>query len=70
MTPQKPITVAREEYLQSIIKLSNETPLPAFAKIDALNGVINSLQQIAVQEYQQEKDAWEKAQSDTEDKEK
>lgn len=65
----KPITVAREDYAKEIIELTNTTPLPAFAKIDILNGIVKSLEQVAMQEYQAEKEAWDKTQEEEQPKE-
>ena len=66
---QKPLTVAREDYAKEIIECTNTAPLPAFAKIDILNGIIKSLEPVAMQEYQAEKEAWDKAQEEEKPKE-
>ena len=51
---EKPITVARNEYIQQIVALSNQAQLPAFAKIEVLKLCIDELQQIAEQELQRD----------------
>ena len=63
----KPITVAREDFAQALIKLTNETPLPAFVKIDVLSGVTKALEPVAMEEYNREKKAWDESQKEEED---
>ena len=68
---QKPITIAREEYLSSIVTITNGSPLPAFVKIEVLNFVLNQLKNVAEKEYERDlatwKDANEMAEGDTKD---
>jgi len=63
---QKPIILAREEYAKAIIDATNSAPLPAFVKIDVLNGLIQSLNQVAQEEYAREKAEWDKNQNEEE----
>lgn len=63
----KPITVAREDFAQALIKLTNEAPLPAFVKIDVLSGVTKALEPVAMEEYNREKQAWDESQKGEED---
>lgn len=63
----KPITVAREDFAQALIKLTNEAPLPAFVKIDVLSGVTKALEPVAMEEYNREKQAWDESQKEEED---
>lgn len=66
---QKPITLAREDYIQELIRITNEAPLPAFAKIDILNSFVKNLEPLARQEYEREKVAWEEAEAKEEKEE-
>lgn len=66
----KPIQLTREEFAKALSKLVDETPLPAFVKIDVLNGVNQALSVIAGQEYEQAKKYWEKEQQAEAEEEK
>jgi len=56
----KPITLVREDFAKSLLELINNTPLPAFVKVDVLSGFTRTLEQVAMEEYQREKQEWEK----------
>lgn len=43
----KPITIARRDYLHGIVDLSNKSMLPAFVMVDVLERVTNELRQLA-----------------------
>lgn len=50
----KPITIARQEYLDNIVNLSNESPLPAFAKLEVLRLCTIELERVAKEELQRD----------------
>lgn len=50
----KPITIARQEYLDAIVNLSNESTLPAFAKLEVLRVCTIELERIAKEELQRD----------------
>jgi hypothetical protein len=50
----KPITVAYNDYIDQIVKASNEAGLPSFLKIIVLEKVIQELRPIADAEYQRD----------------
>ena len=51
---QKPITVAREDYMKSICDLTNQSGLPAFVVVDILDDVISEMKRIANTELQRD----------------
>ena len=57
---QKPLQLTHKEFVESIEKLLNGSPLPAFVKIGVLNDAIQSLSEIAAQEYDNAERYWEK----------
>lgn len=61
MSINKPITVARQEYIDAIIDLVNSYNLPAFVKKDALDDIVTALQNVAIKEYQSDRAAYDKA---------
>ena len=60
---EKPIQLIREEFATALSKLINETHLPAFAKMDVLNGMYNDLAVVAQQEYNGAKKYWAEQES-------
>lgn len=48
----KPITVARQDFLDGMVELINGSRLPAFVVVDALESVIPALRAQAEQQYQ------------------
>ena len=61
MSINKPITVARQEYIDAIINLVNSYNLPAFVKKDALDDIVTALQNVAIKEYQSDRAVYDKA---------
>ena len=50
----KPITIIRQEFIQSICGLCNSTDLPAFVKADVVEKVLKELIKASDQEYQRD----------------
>lgn len=50
----KPITVARMEYMQQIVELSNSSPLPAFVKVGVLEQALAEMRKIADNELKRD----------------
>lgn len=61
---QKPLQLTHKEFIESIEKLLNGSPLPAFVKIGVLNDAIQSLSEIAAQEYDNAERYWEKEEAE------
>ena len=57
----KPLTVARQEFLEAVVMLVNKSPLPAFVLAEMLEVALKRVNLVANQEYQQDKAAWEES---------
>lgn len=57
---QKPLTVAHQEFKDSIVCLINNSGLPAFILADTLSNFVRDLNSLAKQQYQQDKAEYEK----------
>lgn len=57
---QKPLTVAHQEFKDSIMRLINNSGLPAFILADTLSFFVRDLNSLASQQYQQDKEEYEK----------
>lgn len=57
----KPITVARQEYMEGLVKLCNEAQLPAFVKVDILQRLLTIVQKQMNEEYERDNAAYQKA---------
>ena len=62
----KPLTVARQEFLDNIAMIINQTPLPAFVIAEMLDVALKRVNLIAEQEYRQDKAMWEESLKKTE----
>lgn len=57
----KPITVARNDYLNNIIEITNNSGLPAFAISDILEKILSQVNKAAEQELKRDSIEWRKA---------
>lgn len=57
----KPLTVARREFTENLVKLLNESKLPAFVTADILRQCVAELDNLAKQQYETEKAEYEKS---------
>lgn len=55
----KPITVAREEFIEALVKLVNESGLPMFAVEDVLKNITSEVKMAAQQQYEADKKRYE-----------
>lgn len=55
----KPITVAREEFIEALVKLVNEAGLPMFAVEDVLKNITAEVKMAAQQQYEADKKRYE-----------
>ncbi len=62
----KPLTVARQEFLEDLIVLINDSGLPAFIVRELLTRTDTELAKIEKDQYEQEKKAWEESQTEGE----
>lgn len=51
---QKPLSVARREYIQSVVDLTNNSGLPMFTIVDILDGILKDARNLAETEYQRD----------------
>ena len=59
---EKPITLRREEFVNDLVKLVNDSGLPAFVMLDIFRAVTAQVENLARQQYEQDKKAYEEAQ--------
>lgn len=55
----KPITIAREEFLNGLINLVNNAGLPAFIMRETMGNVYTELQRLEKEQLERDKTAWE-----------
>ena len=63
----KPITVARQEFTQSLVNLVNNSQLPAFVIRSALAQMDTALAQLEQAQLEQDKAEWESRQKEVTD---
>ena len=61
---QKPITVARQDYLNSIIDTTNKSGLPAFVIADILEDILSEVNKAADQQLKRDEAEWHKARAE------
>lgn len=57
----KPITVARRDYMNGIIELTNNSGLPAFVIADILEDILSEVNKAADQQLKRDEAEWHKA---------
>lgn len=67
---QKPITVARQEFIDTVANAVNNSDLPAFLVIDVLRMFLSQLEPQEEQQFQRDFAEWEKFVSEQEQEEK
>lgn len=61
---QKPITVARQEFINNVQSVINESGLPAFLISDVLKVFLNQLNDLEEKQYHRDYQAWMKYQEE------
>lgn len=56
----KPITVARQEFMENLVKICNESVLPAFVKYEIFNHLCDAIYKRIDVEYQQDLETYTK----------
>lgn len=59
---EKPLSIMREEFVQSLIALVNNCGLPAFLTADILSQIANEANRLAHEQLARDKEAWAKEQ--------
>lgn len=55
---EKPITVARQEFIENIVKLINESGLPPFVISPILKETLSQIDALAQQQYESDLKKW------------
>lgn len=55
----KPMTVARQEYMQKIVDATNACQLPSVFKADVLEAALRQLRELADKELKRDMEAWQ-----------
>ena len=63
---EKPITVARVEFAEAVVKAARDSRLPAFVLADVLKDLREQLNSEAEAQYRRDADAWNAAQAEKE----
>ena len=56
---QKPLTVARKEYIDTICEVTNQCGLPAFVVVDTLERIVRDMRVYVDSELQRDMQEWE-----------
>lgn len=55
----KPITVARQEFVDNILQLCNDAEIPLFCIEDVLKSLLKEIHGLAIQQYESDKQTYE-----------
>jgi len=66
----KPLTIARQEFIEAIVEDINNAELPFFVISDILKSTLAEVKKMSQVQYQQDKNAWDKAQEEPKPKSK
>ena len=58
---EKPLSVAREDFVNELVELINNSGLPMFVVLDVLKGATEEVNDAAARQYEQEKMEYEKS---------
>lgn len=58
---EKPLSVAREDFVNELVELINNSGLPMFVVLDVLKGATEEVKDAAARQYEQEKMEYEKS---------
>ena len=59
MASEKPLTVAREEFVEDLVNLINNSGLPFFVVLDILRSTVEEVQDAAKRQYEADKAKYE-----------
>ena len=63
----KPITIARREYIKNICDITNKSGLPSFVVVDVLEKILASARENAENELKRDEAMWRKFMSEVND---
>lgn len=58
---EKPITVAREDFVNDLVSLINNSQLPMFVVLDVLRSTTDEVREAAKRQYEVEKEKYKKS---------
>lgn len=58
---ERPLSVAREDFVNSLVELVNNSGLPMFVVLDVLKSATEEVKDAAARQYEQEKMEYEKS---------
>ena len=58
---ERPLSVAREDFVNALVELVNNSGLPMFVVLDVLKGATEEVKEAASRQYEQEKLEYEKS---------
>jgi hypothetical protein len=61
---EKPLSIKREEFVQNLVALINNSGLPVFVAADILSQIASDANQLAREQLAKDKAAWAKEQED------
>ena len=61
---EKPLELVRLEFLESVVKLVNESGLPAFVMLDVLKDLTSQLSTLAAQQLEEAKRQYQEVKAD------
>ena len=61
---EKPLSIKREEFVQNLVALINNSGLPVFVAADILSQIASDANQLAREQLAIDKEAWAKEQED------
>lgn len=64
---ERPLSVAREDFVEDLVKLINDSGLPMFVVLDVLKGAEVEVKDAAQRQYEQDKKAYEEAKEESKD---
>ncbi len=62
----KPITIARQEFMDNLVKLINESGLPAFVLTPIMTGMTQKIAELEQQQYESDLEAYTKGEENAE----
>lgn len=59
MIINKPLTIARQEFIESLLDLCNNSSLPYFCMESIIKDILSEIHQASVKQYEMDKDNYE-----------
>lgn len=64
---ERPLSVAREDFVNALVKLVNESGLPMFVVLDVMKAATEEVKEAAARQYEQDKLEYEKSKEEKKD---